>query len=88
MSAAERDRCPSCGAELPRETGQHAVAPSADAVVCPSCGATVRLGDESTGPEGDVTRATGPGPTEGDYFSGEETVSGVMEELDEKEGGP
>jgi DNA-directed RNA polymerase subunit RPC12/RpoP len=33
------DRCQNCGAEVPRETGQHALTPSAGVVRCPSCGA-------------------------------------------------
>jgi hypothetical protein len=81
--------CPSCGAEIPAETGQHAVTPVADLVACPSCGAHVRLVGEGTG--GDVERAEAapPGRVEGrETFAGEETVEGVMEELREKEGGP
>jgi predicted RNA-binding Zn-ribbon protein involved in translation (DUF1610 family) len=70
-------RCPQCGAEVPAESGQHAVLPSAGVVSCPSCGAAVTL----DGP-GD------PHQVVGEYFSGSETVEGVMEELSEKEGGP
>jgi hypothetical protein len=92
--------CPNCGAELPREEGQHALSPSAGTIECPTCGATVTL----EGPPG----AEGGPPREGsadggepvtttaaleetgrqDYFSGEETLAGVMDELEEKPGGP
>ena len=82
--------CPSCGAEIPEETGQHAVVPIAGVVTCPSCGATVRLDEAGAGDEG----AEGTGGAEPDvageteFFSGHETVEGVMDELEDKEGGP
>ena len=76
--------CPSCGAEIPAEAGQHALAPAAGVVACPSCGATVRLRDEGGG---GVERAEEPPPAKED-FSGHETIEGVMDELSEKEGGP
>ncbi len=91
--------CPNCGAELPQEAGQHALSPSAGAVQCPSCGATVTL-EGPPGAEGGPPR---PGSAEGepvtteasleeterhDYFSGEGTVGGVMDELRDKPGGP
>ena len=76
--------CPSCGAEIPAEAGQHALAPDAGVVACPSCGATVRLRDEGGG---GVERAQEPPPVQED-FSGHETIEGVMDELSEKEGGP
>ena len=94
-------RCPSCGAEVPRQTGQHATTPGAGVVQCPSCGATVTLekpGAEpaqqssSTGAQeassAEVPRApeTGYGEPSGeDYFAGEETVEGVMDEVREKD---
>jgi endogenous inhibitor of DNA gyrase (YacG/DUF329 family) len=88
-------RCPNCGAELPEETGQHALAPSAGAVSCPSCGATVTLAGSDARQEvasgGDAAPAAAAPPGRGgepEYFSGEESVEGVMEELSEKEGGP
>ena len=92
------ETCPNCGAEVPRETGQHAPTPSAGVVQCPQCGASVTLqkpgaepGQQPAGPETeDVPRAesTPVGePTGEDYFSGEETVEGVMDEVREKEGG-
>jgi hypothetical protein len=92
--------CPNCGAELPQEEGQHALSPSAGTVECPTCGATVSL-EGPPGAEGGPPRQ---GPANGDepvttaaaleetdrqdYFSGEETVAGVMEELKDKPGGP
>jgi carbon-monoxide dehydrogenase medium subunit len=92
-------RCPNCGAELPQAAGQHALSPSAGTVRCPTCGATVTL-EGPPGAEGGPPRQ---GSAEGepvtseaaleeterhDYFSGEETVGGVLRELDEKPGGP
>ena len=83
--------CPSCGKPLPEEVGQHAVAPDAGVVDCPSCGARVKLetGQLETGvsPEGRAEeQGVAPIP-EGspESFSGEETVPGVMEEIEEKE---
>jgi endogenous inhibitor of DNA gyrase (YacG/DUF329 family) len=90
-------RCPNCGAEVPAEAGQHATTPSAGVVSCPSCGAAVTLGrpgvreadgEESRG-ETPTAAAAPPGVEGGqEYFSGQESVGGVMEELDQKEGGP
>ena len=91
--------CPNCGAELPQEEGQHALSPSAGTVECPTGGATVTL----AGPPGAEGGPPRPGSGEGepatteasldatdrhDYFSGEETVGGVMDELRDKPGGP
>ena len=72
------ERCPDCGTPLPQQLGQHAVTPSVGLVECPNCGANVTLErPETTG---------GGGQSEGeDYFAGEETVEGVMEELEHKE---
>ena len=66
-------RCPNCGAEVPEETGQHALTPSAGLVQCPTCGEKVTLEK--------------PGSDAGDdeYFSGHETIEGVMQEIEEKE---
>ena len=83
--------CPNCGESLPEELGQHALTPVSGLVRCPSCGETVTLEHAAEADdEGGV-----PGADEGmsdtvrdTYFSGEETVEGVMEELSEKEGGP
>lgn len=89
-------RCPNCGAELPRELGQHALTPSAGVVECPSCGAHVTLDkvgarepDDEQRNVGDVERAGAapPGQSGPEEFSGEETVEGVMGEIEEKEGG-
>jgi aerobic carbon-monoxide dehydrogenase medium subunit len=92
--------CPNCGAELPQEQGQHALSPSAGAIQCPSCGATVTVagppGAEGGPPREEPAGAGEPVTTEAaldaterhDYFSGEESVAGVMDELEEKEGGP
>ncbi len=92
------ERCPNCGAEVPRETGQHAVTPSAGVVECPSCGAIVTLEkpgsrDEEETPSTAVPRSEevdpAPGEASGeDSFAGHESVEGVMDELREKEGGP
>jgi endogenous inhibitor of DNA gyrase (YacG/DUF329 family) len=98
VSAAAEARCPECGAELPRETGQHAPTPSAGLVECPACGARVTLEkvgsrepeDDARG-SGDVPRAAqSVGGEEGapEAFSGEETIEGVMDELAQKPGGP
>jgi carbon-monoxide dehydrogenase medium subunit len=93
-------RCPNCGAELPQQEGQHALSPSAGVIRCPSCGATVTLegppGAEGGPPREEPAAAGEPVTTEAaldaterhDYFSGEESVAGVMDELEEKEGGP
>ena len=90
-------RCPNCGAEVPHESGQHAVTPSAGVVQCPNCGATVTLdkpgaepGQQAAQRAGDVPRAPethGGEATGEDYFSGEETVEGVMDEVREKDDG-
>ena len=92
-------QCPNCGAELPQEEGQHALSPSAGTIQCPNCGATVTL-EGPPGAEGGPPRE---GSAEGEpvtteasleatehqgYFSGEETLAGVMDELDDKPGGP
>ena len=89
------ERCPNCGAEVPRETGQHAQTPSAGVVTCPSCGASVTLSKPGAEPEdavesGDVrlAREVDAGEATGeDTFAGQETVEGVMDEIREKEGG-
>jgi uncharacterized Zn finger protein (UPF0148 family) len=91
-------QCPECGAELPRETGQHALTPSAGLVECPTCGASVTLEkvgarepDDDARASGDIPRAAeSVGGEEGapETFSGEETVEGVMDELEQKPGGP
>jgi hypothetical protein len=87
-------RCPSCGAERSEESGQHALSPAAGVVSCPSCGATVTLADaagsQRSGAEGQAAAAReAPAGRSGqpEYFSGEDSVEGVMEELSEKEGG-
>ena len=72
--------CPNCGAPLPEELGQHALTPVSGLVRCPSCGETVTLehAEEADGGKGEGE----------EYFAGEETIEGVMDELGEKEGGP
>jgi transcription elongation factor Elf1 len=83
--------CPRCGNPLPAELGQHAVAPAAGVVDCPNCGARVKL--ETGELEADVSPAgraeeQGGAPVEAgrsETFSGEETVEGVMNEIEQKE---
>ena len=83
--------CPSCGRPLREGIGQHAVVPSADIVDCPNCGARVSL---TTGELVSGVSREGRAEEQGvapiqeglpESFSGEETVEGVMEEIDEKE---
>lgn len=90
-------RCPSCGGEVPVETGQHAQTPSAGVVTCPHCGASVTLdkpgaeAEQRGEPAGDAPEAEAapPGRAEGgEEFAGHETMAGVKDELEEKEGGP
>jgi len=73
--------CPECGAEVPEETGQHALTPSVGLVQCPSCGAKVTL------PKPGSAESQAPGANDGEpeTFSGHETVEGVMEEIRKKE---
>jgi hypothetical protein len=56
-------------------------------VECPTCGATVTLekpsGEASGEESGRLPRTEG----EEESFAGEETLEGVMEEVEEKEGG-
>lgn len=89
--------CPNCGNELPEELGQHALAPQSGLVRCPHCGETVTL-DKPGAPEPeDEARSTGDVPradeTVGgeagapEEFSGEETLEGVKEEIEDKPGG-
>jgi hypothetical protein len=82
--------CPSCGQDL-SSAGQHAVAPDAGVIDCPKCGARVNT---KTGQlEGGVSieggaEAQGGAPipeSAPESFAGEETVEGVMEEIEEKE---
>jgi len=91
--------CPNCGAELPQEEGQHALSPSAGTIQCPTCGTTVNLegpagaegGPPREGPAGGepvTTEASLEATEQQGYFSGEDTIAGVMEELEEKPGGP
>jgi DNA-directed RNA polymerase subunit RPC12/RpoP len=89
-------RCSNCGAEVPRETGQHAETPSAGVIACPNCGAKVTLDKPGAEPEaGEAPRGEAPAaaearpgePTGEDSFAGEGSVEGVMDEIREKEGG-
>jgi endogenous inhibitor of DNA gyrase (YacG/DUF329 family) len=75
--------CPDCGAPIPAEAGQHALTPTSGLVECPTCGATVTLErQETVDTDGDGGESEGTGP---DYFAGEETVEGVMDEIEQKE---
>ena len=83
--------CPSCGQELPAGAGQHAVAPDAGVIDCPNCGARVNTEtgqlEQGVSPEGRAEeQGVAPIP-EGapESFAGEETVEGVMEEIEQKE---
>ena len=76
--------CPSCGAELPPELGQHALVPTAGVVECPNCGATVTLERPQTVADDEDVVGEGTGP---ESFSGHETVEGVMDEIRQKEEG-
>jgi predicted RNA-binding Zn-ribbon protein involved in translation (DUF1610 family) len=83
--------CPNCGRPLPDGEGQHAVVPSAGIVDCPNCGERVVLDTGETArdvsAEGRAEEQGGVPIREGEpeTFSGEETVEGVMEEIEEKE---
>ncbi len=83
---------------MPSEAGQHALTPSAGVVECPNCGASVTLDkpgaeaaqQQAASPSSDVPRAPetrGAETSGGDYFAGEETVEGVMDEVREKDDG-
>jgi hypothetical protein len=82
--------CPSCGHHIPEEAGQHAVVPDAEIIDCPNCGARVSMktGKLAAGaPEGRAEEQGGAPIPEGqpESFSGETTLEGVMEEIEEKE---
>ena len=83
--------CPSCGQPLPAGAGQHAVVPSAGIVDCPSCDARVDTAAgtvvEGVSPEGRAEEQGGAPIAGGqeESFSGEETVEGVMDEIEQKE---
>ena len=83
--------CPSCGNPLPEGTAQHAVSPAAGVVDCPTCGARVRLdtGELEAGVSSEGrAEEQGGAPVEAgrpETFSGEETVEGVMDEIEHKE---
>ncbi|MCP9485157.1 MAG: hypothetical protein MSC30_04810 [Gaiellaceae bacterium MAG52_C11] len=90
-------KCPTCGIGLPEELGQHSIAPQSNLVRCPNCGETVNLekpaddgevADEAA--SGDVPRSTetvGGEAGAPNEFSGETTLEGLKEELEEKPGG-
>ena len=82
---------------VPAEAGQHAPTPSAGIVECPHCGARVALRkpgadseQQGAAPASEVPRASesrGGEASGEDYFAGEETVEGVMDEVREKDDG-
>ena len=83
-------KCPNCGQPISGEAGQHAVVPDAEIIDCPSCGARVNMktGKLAAGsPKGHAEEQGGAPIPEGlpDSFSGETTLEGVMEEIEEKE---
>ena len=90
-------RCPNCGNELPEELSQHALTPQAGLVQCPHCGETVKLDKPGTPDSEDEVRATvgvprsheTVGGEEGapEAFSGEDTIEGVKDEIEDKPGG-
>ncbi|HET9323152.1 MAG TPA: hypothetical protein VFO03_04685 [Gaiellaceae bacterium] len=83
--------CPNCGQTLLEEAGQHAVVPTAEVVDCPNCGARVSLEtgrlEAGVSPEGRAEDQGGaPIPDHApETFSGETTVEGVMDEIEDKE---
>jgi hypothetical protein len=83
--------CPNCGEALSEGVGQHAVAPDAGVVDCPSCGSRIKLetGQLETGVSREGrAEEQGAAPIESgrpETFSGEETVEGVMREIEEKD---
>jgi ribosomal protein S27AE len=92
------ERCPNCGTLIPEAAGQHASALSAGVVECPNCGAKVSIDRPGAGDSEDEARGSGDvrrapetaGGEEGapESFSGEESLEGVMDELQDKPGGP
>jgi DNA-directed RNA polymerase subunit RPC12/RpoP len=83
-------KCPNCGQPISEEAGQHVVVPDAEIIDCPNCGARVNMktGKLAAGsPEGRAEEQGGAPIPEGlpDSFSGETTLEGVMEEIEEKE---
>jgi DNA-directed RNA polymerase subunit RPC12/RpoP len=83
--------CSNCGAELPPGLGQHALSPTGGAVKCPNCGATTTIAGSQQATDAtssEVPRAPerrGGESGAGEYFSGEESVEGVMREVEEKQ---
>jgi hypothetical protein len=94
---APTQQCPNCGADLPPEEGQHALAVGAGVIQCPSCGTTVTIQKPGARDREDEARAPGEVARAGDTvggeegapesFSGEDTVEGVLDELEDKPGG-
>ena len=90
--------CPNCGAELPSEAGQARPGPPRPGP-SPARPAGPRSTWRTAGAEGirpgrgrvegePVTTEASLDTERHDYFSGEETVAGVMDELEDKPGGP
>jgi hypothetical protein len=76
--------CPKCGNDLPPELAQHALTPVSGLVQCPSCGESVPLEK----PDAGETEAGADFAGTTTEFSGEETLEGVLDELEAKPGGP
>jgi uncharacterized Zn finger protein (UPF0148 family) len=61
-------KCPNCGRDLPKELGQHSIAPMTGLVSCPYCGADVNLEREAAvGNTGTETSPAGEKPSTSEF---------------------
>jgi hypothetical protein len=60
-------KCPSCGGELPKELGQHSIAPVSGLVNCPHCGAEVHLEKQSASDSTSPGSGAGAKPSSADF---------------------